>query len=160
TYCDPNDFSEALKTVESAVNLTMRWLYEPVGSKQTVEYTTWSDVFRCSACARSILFWDVVQRLRGTDGDRLTCPHCGKTNRKADLEWIGEEPVESHTSEGSSRINSHALRREELSLIEASRVAPVPYWVPSVPFGSEREMWRASHRGMGITDITGFYSRR
>jgi DNA modification methylase/DNA-directed RNA polymerase subunit RPC12/RpoP len=160
TYCDPKEFSVALKAVEDAVSLTMRWLYEPVGSKQTVEYTTWSDVFRCEACSRSILFWDVVQKMGGTDGDRLSCPHCGKTNRKACLEWIGEEPVQSHTSEGSNRINSHAPTRSELALIESARLAPVPYWVPSVPFGPEREMWRASHRGMGITDITGFYSRR
>src|SRR5207237_352753 len=34
----------------------------------------------------------------------------------------------------------------------------VPFWVPDYAFGPEREMWRASHRDMGINKIAGFFT--
>ena len=48
----------------------------------------------------------------------------------------------------------------ELALIEQVAKAPIPYWIPDVPFGPEREMWRAGHRAMGIVSVADFYSRR
>src|SRR5207244_7414021 len=45
-------------------------------------------------------------------------------------------------------------------LIKESDAAPIPYWIPSVPFESDREMWRAGHRSMGITDVASFFTRR
>ena len=160
TPCDPKAFTEALSAVEEVMKPTIAWLYRPVGTGQIVEYTTWSDVHRCASCHSPILYWDVVQKARRTRGGRLTCPHCGTTHRKADLQWIGEEPVQSHTSHGSRRIDTHAPTREELALIEEANRIPIPYWIPKVEFGPEREMWRAAHRTMGITDVNAFFTRR
>ena len=36
----------------------------------------------------------------------------------------------------------------------------IPYWIPQVQFGADREMWRASHRAMGIQDVAGFFTKR
>lgn len=160
TYCEPGALADALAIVEQTIAPTISWLYRTAGTARMVEYTTWSDVFRCASCQARIVYWDVVQRAGGTDSDRVICPRCGATGRKADLDWIGEEPVESHTSSGSNRIDSHRPTREELALIEGAASAPIPYWVPAVPFGSDREMWRASHRAMGIYDVAGFFTRR
>ena len=160
TRCDPDGFAVALATIENAVWPTIAWLYRPLGTDRMVEYTTWSDIYRCPNCRSRIVYWEVVQRARGINGDRLECPRCATQSRKSDLEWIGEEPVQSHTSSGSKRIDAHRPTREELALIDEAANAPIPYWVPAVPFGPEREMWRAAHRAMGINDVGGFFTRR
>ncbi len=161
TPCCLKDFQAALDQVENEVASTMRWLYQPIAQVgQTVEYTTWSDVFQCTECKGSILYWDVVRAAGATDAKGITCPHCHSYVRKADLLWLSEMPVQSHVSEGSTRIKSHAPTVDELALIAEADRTPIPYWVPHVPFGSEREMWRASHLAMGITEVSLFFTRR
>lgn len=161
TPCSPKDFQSALDLVENAVAPTMRWLYQPLRQPgQIVEYTTWSDVFECCECSGNILYWDVVNIAGATDAKGITCPHCRAYVRKADLRWVSEQPVQSHVSEGSTRIKSHSPTEEELALIREADATPIPYWVPHVPFGSEREMWRASHEAMGITEVSLFFTRR
>jgi DNA modification methylase/DNA-binding XRE family transcriptional regulator len=160
TPCDPEAFAAALERVAKVVAPTIAWLYRPLGSDTLVEYTTWSDVYRCPQCLERILYWDVVEKAGSTDGDGVACPRCASVHRKADLEWLGEEPVRSQTSQGSNRIDSHAPTREERALIEEAGRTPIPYWTPDVAFGSDREMWRAAHRAMGITSASGFFTRR
>jgi len=159
TPCDAVALTRALKAVERSIAPTIGWLYRPIGADRLVEYTTWSDVYRCPACNRRFTYWSAVQ-LAATVGDRVTCPGCGQRHRKSELEWVGEEPVQSHTSAGSNRIDSHDPTREELALIEVANSSPVPYWVPQVEFDADREMWRASHRAMGIVDVAGFFTKR
>ncbi|HLJ88556.1 MAG TPA: DNA methyltransferase [Candidatus Angelobacter sp.] len=159
TPCDLQEFAAALARVEERVFPTIDWLYRPLGTDRLVEYTTWSDIYCCPQCRGRILYWDVVQR-DGTAADGVACPHCAVVSPKADLEWLGEEPVQSHTSQGSVRIDSHAPTREERALIEDAAKAPIPYWTPSVPFGQVREMWRAAHRAMRINSATDFFTRR
>lgn len=159
--CDPTAFAAALARVEKEVSPTIAWLYHPLESSTVVEYTTWSDVFRCPKCRGRIVYWDLVRSSGGTiDGDRIECSRCGTQSRKAELEWIDEVPVQSHTSSRSRLIDAHRPTRKELALIDDAASAAVPYWVPSIPFGPEREMWRAAHRSMGITDVTGFFTKR
>jgi len=159
TPCNPDDLENALRSVERTVAPTIEWLYGPIGSEQTVEYTTWSDVFRCPSCNAEILYWDLVQS-SGAPSRTPACPTCNSKFRKDELEWIGERAVQSHVSAGSTRIQSHPPTRQELDLIENARKSPIPYWTPNVDFGPQREMWRASHRAMGINSVNGFFTRR
>lgn len=160
TYCDPEAFRAALSVVAQAVGPTMERLYRPTGTNTVVEYTTWSDVYRCPSCNGRVLYWQVMRHSGGLSGDRLICPTCGTERRKSEFLWIGEEPVESHTSSGSSRIDSHPPTSAELALIEAAAGSPIPHWTPNVAFGPEREMWRPAHEAMGIRDVAGFFTRR
>jgi DNA modification methylase/DNA-binding XRE family transcriptional regulator/DNA-directed RNA polymerase subunit RPC12/RpoP len=160
TACDPAEFEVALARVEKMVEPTIGWLYRPVPSDSLVEYTTWSDVFRCPTCRNRIVYWEAVQKAGSPDGDRLNCTWCDQRFRKAELEWVAEEPVVSHTSSAGNRIHSHTPTPEELALIEGAATAPIPYWIPTIPFGPEREMWRAGHRAMGISDVSSFFTRR
>ncbi len=159
TPCDPKAFVRALNTVAAAVEPTMAWLYTPLQqANRTVEYTTWSDVFACSSCGGKIVYWDVFQ---DADDDLIGCRHCSARARKASLTWIGEEPVQTHVTErGSRRISSHPPTSQERALIAEIGSAPIPQWTPSTVFGADREMWRASHSAMGITDAAGFYTKR
>lgn len=159
TPCDPTKFAAAVEAVRLAVSETMQWLYKPAGSDEIVEYTTWSDVFRCPACNAEITYWSLLTHANATP-DAVSCPHCDTSHRKADLEWIDEVPVQSHTSRGRNRIHSHPPTAAELRLIDSAEWAPIPYWVPDVPFDSTREMWRASHRAMGIKSVSQFFTRR
>ena len=160
TPCDPDAFAAAVARVEKIVSPTISWLYRPIGTDTLVEYMTWSDVYRCPTCLGNILYWDVVQKPGGVEGDSVTCPRCSSVNRKANLEWIGEEPVQSQTSQGSTRIHVHVPTRAERALIEDAAKAPIPYWTPHVTFNSDREMWRAGHRAMGIAAASDFFTRR
>jgi hypothetical protein len=105
-------------------------------------------------------YWNAVKEERGIEADGVRCTSCGLLARKSDLEWIGEIPVQSHTSSGSNRIDSHEPTTEELALIDEANQTPVPYWVPDFSFGPEREMWRAAHRAMGINTVAGFFTIR
>ncbi|MDR6302567.1 DNA modification methylase/transcriptional regulator with XRE-family HTH domain/DNA-directed RNA polymerase subunit RPC12/RpoP [Nitrobacter vulgaris] len=160
TWCDPEEFSRALSAVDKEMKPTIDWLYRPVGSKQMVEYTTWSDVYRCPKCRARISYWDLVNKGGLIENDRIECPKCNTKHRKAELEWSGEVPVQSHTSNGSRLIDSHRPTRAELALVEDTTDLSIPYWIPQVPFGADREMWRASHRSMGIQDVAGFFTKR
>jgi tRNA G10 N-methylase Trm11/transcriptional regulator with XRE-family HTH domain/DNA-directed RNA polymerase subunit RPC12/RpoP len=160
TLCDPVRFAEALESVSRSVAPTIAWLYRPLGTDATVEYTTWSDVFACDNCNHRIVYWDAFREPASSESSTLRCPKCATQRRKTDLEWLGEEPVESHTSSGSTRIDSHRPTQAELALIEEGNSAPIPYWVPQQPFGRDREMWRAAHSAMGISDVSGFFTRR
>ena len=122
-------------------------IYRAYGSDRMVEYTTWSDVYSCPACRNQIVYWDVVQRAKGTTAYHLACPSCRHPElRKVSLEWArrgaGREP---HL--GGQQSDRHALDnpRGESPHRVAQDVAPIPYWTPTVSFGPEREMWRAAH---------------
>ena len=59
--------------------------------KGRINYTIWSDIFRCPECAGEINFWEsgfdsVTIKLRET----ITCPHCSTRSSKTALErcWI------------------------------------------------------------------------
>lgn len=162
TPCDPSDFAEALERVRKRVDPTMAWLYRPAEMPwRTVEYTTWSDVYSCPRCAADIVYWDAARLAsKGMEVDAVTCPSCLGAFRKAELRWITEVPVESHASCGRARIDSHGPTAAERALIAEADAAPIPYWLPTAPFGPDREMWRASHGAMGIVDVAGFFTRR
>ena len=160
TPCDADSLAEALEQVTRSVAPTIAWLYRPLGTDATVEYTTWSDVFRCGSCGERILYWEAVRRAVQPENATVKCTRCGVQKRKADLEWIGEEPVESHTSSGSNRIDSHRPTQAEMALIDEANATPIPYWIPQKSFGRDREMWRAAHGVMGIGDASGFFTRR
>jgi len=161
TPCDLADFAAALARVADTFEPTMNWLYRPISQQeQTIEYTTWSDIFECPACTGRILYWDLVHTPGATDSRGVTCPHCDSYVRKGDLKWAGETPVQTHVSSGSNRVASHTPNEAEISLIAEVDSTPIPYWIPNVPFGSDREMWRASHTAMGITDVSHFFTKR
>lgn len=156
--CDPDAFKDALLQVERDVKPTMDWLYVPIGSQgERIEYTVWSDVFACNGCAAHISYWDALHKGLGK---KLVCPKCKSTLDKSGLIWVGETPVQTHVSQSGKRMTSHEPTVAELALIDEVSATTIPYWIPSVSFGPDREMWRSAHSVMGISDAARFYTKR
>jgi len=162
TPCDPDAFLGAAARVMDRVRPTLTWLYETgtASSRSRVEYTVWSDVFRCKHCGADILYWEGARDARtGAVLDSVACPTCRTGSNKRDLLWIAERPVETNTSAGGRR-DAHVPTGPELDLIDRANQTEVLYWIPVVPFTPEREMWRASHTALGVSSVAGFYTRR
>ena len=156
--CDPDQFRAALAEVERRVRPTMDWLYRPVGyGGRQIEYTVWSDLYACSACTREISYWAA---LHAGNQKVPVCPQCGAKLDKKSLNWLGELPVRTHVSEPGKKMAAHSPTRAEADLIAEVDATAIPYWIPSLEFGRDREMWRSAHGAMGIDNAADFYTTR
>ena len=162
TPCDPESFRAAVSRVAQGVRPMMAWLYEygAPGATSRIEYTVWSDVFRCPGCSARIVYW-IGGRDSATGEVRETvrCASCRRHFEKRELRWIGEEPVESNVR-GPEGREAHAPTRVERDLISRADSRDVLHWFPQVPFSATREMWRAGHEAAGIATVADFYTRR
>ena len=158
TPCDVKQFSEALLHVERMVQPTMDWLYTPIGSAaKYIEYTVWSDIYICGGCGNSIAYWDAFHS--GLE-KAVICPKCTCVFDKAKATWTGEVPVQTYVKASNGKVESHHTTTAESELIDEVASTAIPYWVPSLTFGSDREMWRSAHSAMGIADASDFYTKR
>lgn len=164
--CSVEKITSTLAEIRQKLRPTMSWLYEiklADQSTERTEYITWSDVYSCPHCNEEWTFWDAARDESGAIiGKNFPCPSCSRSVRKDQCEWRGECPVEANLSvekPGSRRI-VRVPNKADLALISISVSKPIPYWLPEVKFGQWREMWRASHRVMGIDSATDFYSKR
>ena len=125
-----------------------------------IEYTVWSDVHRCSTCEREILFWDAAVDLQaGAVLKSLSCPAGHGPFKKTDLRWLRSQPVQENISlDGQT---ARFVRPAETAELEhgAAR-SNIPYWYPSDPWESWREMWRAQHEAQGIVTSADFFTAR
>ncbi len=160
--CDPRSFRAAVARVAERVRPTMAALYEfgRPAAPSTVEYTVWSDVFRCPHCGGRLIYWTAARHpSTGAVTHGVRCAKCRHVSAKRSLLWVGETPVESNVSRPGGR-EAHAPTRREMDLIRAANAQEIPHWTPQVPFSPAREMWRAGHTGAGIHAVADFYTRR
>ena len=125
-----------------------------------IEYTVWSDVHRCTACEREILFWDAaVDHGTGTVQRTLSCPVGHGPFKKTELHWLRSQPVQENVS-----LDGQAARlvRPVETATQENRVerASIPHWYPSAPWESWREMWRAQHEAQSIVTAADFFTAR
>lgn len=156
--CSPADYQAAVARVERRLEVE-RHLYamdcRRCGGEATLAYGIWSDVRSCPSCDAPIVLWD--QRSAGLR--RLGCPECGESFQKRAGRLLREKLVSLSVScEACGRYEAAAMEEDE----HASRVErpSIPYWVPDVPFGADRPMWRAGHEELGIRSVADFYSGR
>ncbi len=133
-------------------------LYGAPGGR--IEYTVWSDVYRCPACEREILFWDAgVDQEAGAVRRTLSCPDGHGPFKKTDLHWLRSQPVQENI-----RLEGQAARRVRSvdTAVWRGRVdrASIPHWYPSVTWEPWREMWRAQHEVQGIATSADFFTAR
>lgn len=175
-YCTPLDTAalrREFERIKEAVRDEFDWLYGTTcdkGHHAVIQYTIWSDVFRCRSCRGEIVLWDAaVDHAKGVVSQKFRCPGCGGGPwSKTDLDLVRSEPVEAvlecrgtcRTSRGKpKRYRRRPTTRDVSRLAEIER-AEIPYWYPTNPFSNDREMWRGGHRDRGVFRICDFWTRR
>ena len=155
---DPNRFKQVASELLAGLGPLEMDLYGVPGGR--IEYTVWSDLYRCSRCEHEILFWDAaVDHEEGSVLKTLSCPVGHGPFKKTDLHWLRSQRVHENIS-----LDGQAARlvRPVEATGQGDRVerADIPHWYPSVPWESWREMWRAQHEVQGIITSADFFTPR
>jgi DNA modification methylase/predicted RNA-binding Zn-ribbon protein involved in translation (DUF1610 family) len=171
-YCMPVDV-EALKREFNRILAELKgdfdWLYGTThddGTPATMQYTIWSDVFRCCRCGEYFILWDVaVDHTSGKVASTFDCPHCGFHGSKTKHTRVDVVPVVTNYDyvdrrTGKKKRTEHRTTPAELDKIREIEAKTIPYWYPTNPFGPDREMWRGGHRDAGISRVCDFYTKR
>jgi len=170
------------KTASELINGTWKslgWLYETsLHSKPAkIFHTVWSDVFLCSNCGESIVFWDVgVSLATGKISNEFKCPHCGVTVSKRELTRLQETVFDPDTNKTRSRgkqipvlircIQGRVRTDKvpdvgDLDVFQKSEEEPILDWYPTTRIDRDIDLWyERDYRPLGIYSIDSFYTRR
>lgn len=155
---DPVRFAQAASRLLGGLAPLERELYGVPGGR--IEYTVWSDVFRCSTCEREILFWEAaVDHRAGQVTRSLSCSAGHGPFNKSDLDWVGSRPVQQNISIDGQRarvVEPTCASSDETCLDRSS----IPFWFPTEPWERWREMWRAQHEVQEIATSADFFTHR
>jgi DNA modification methylase/predicted RNA-binding Zn-ribbon protein involved in translation (DUF1610 family) len=179
-YNNPVNFEVILEKIDkifSKVFDEYGWVYETFhtnGEIGTINYTVWSDIYKCPNCGFDFDFWSV-----GVDIDNkkilkeYLCPHCDfelsnkiidrlKTeytdNRNRKLNDVKSLPVMIDYT-----VNKKKFRKIpdelDLELIKKVEKLEIPYWYPTneIPEGYNTNQPKESH---GIKYMDQFYTKR
>jgi len=188
TPCDVDELKKEFERIKAAVKEEFDWLYETyhedpeTGEKipATIQYTIWSDVYRCApkkrdlkkhpinpdGCGCEINLWDVaVDKDSGQVKDTFKCPQCGETWKKTELSLVRSVPVVTNyvyvdPKKKKPLRAEHRVTDFELDRLKEIEGKEIPYWFPTDAFDDIREMWRGVHRDQGITRACDFYTKR
>ncbi len=190
TPVDAQAFEREARRILAKVEAECGWMYEtwhpncedPNRVKGRINYTVWSDVFRCPHCGKEMVFWDVaVDQKAGTIKDSWECPGCAsllaKTPRKDSgalrvervldtvydrdlretIQQARQVPVLINYSVGKKRFEK-ALDSEDLKLIQTIQESDIPYTFPTtrMPEGGESRR----NDDIGLTHVHHFYTKR
>jgi hypothetical protein len=79
---DGNAFDRRSAEILDEFEAEWGWMYKTIderGRERTIDFTVWSEVFTCPACAGPIVFYDAAFNERtGEVADGFRCPTCGK----------------------------------------------------------------------------------
>lgn len=92
----------------------------------------------------------------------FSCPQCGTPSRKTQLTRLRSEPVLTvyECARCRARHRQHPTTTAEKECIQEINRRETPYWYPTTPFESTREMWRGGHRDSGINRVCDFWTKR
>lgn len=164
--CDPVSFAKAAAQLLDHLEPLELALYETrcgtCAERAVVEYTVWSDVFTCPACAHEIVFWEGARDpATGNIARAVRCGSCARAWSKRELLWRESTPVLQ-----SIRCPTCRKRWEEPITSESRARAldfdrsHIPVWFPTSAFEQSREMWRGQHRDQGVLTAADFYTTR
>jgi len=172
-YCTPVDM-EALQREFSRILAELKdefdWLYGTThddGTPATIQYTIWSDVFRCCRCGEPFILWDVaVDHASGKVLSAFDCPRCGFHGPKTKHARVDAVPVVTNYEyvdrrTGKKKRAEHRTTPAELDKIREIEAKTIPYWYPTDSFGPDREMYiRSALHLRNITRVCDFYTKR
>ena len=183
-------FEREAKRILGEVEKECGWMYKtwhPNATdaqrvKGSINYTVWSDVFRCPQCGREMVFWDVaVELTTKAIHESWNCPACGTLLAKTPKKDMGAQKVQRVMDTIYDRALGSTLRKarqvpvlinysvdkkryekrpddEDLALIRQIEESEIPYPFPTnkVPKGDKT----SDPFNLGITHVHHFYTRR
>ena len=95
-------FAEAARALLDEVDAELGWMYETLHTDGEIsggiDYTVWSEVFRCPECTSEVVFVDeALDRTTGRVRNRFPCPDCDAELNKGRLERVFESNVDAAT---------------------------------------------------------------
>ena len=195
TPIDARAFKREAHHILKQVQDECGWMYETwhpnCGDQNRVKgrinFTVWSDVFRCPLCGAEMSLWDAAyDKDKDFISDIWDCPKCSaklsKNARKAkdtnQVERAYETVYDSFLGTTSQRIKQLPIQinytidnqryrkkpdKEDLLLIDETNSRGTNYYVPIDPmlFKGDHwgDTWRAGYHS-GITHVHHFYTRR
>ena len=112
---DIDAFAEAGRTLLDEVETELGWMYETLHTdgktSGRIDYTVWSEVFRCPECAVDVVFTEeALDRTTGRVRTVFPCPDCDAELNKDRLERVLESDVDAATG----RVRQHIAIRPSL----------------------------------------------
>lgn len=190
TPVDARAFEREAKRILAEVEAECGWMYEtwhpncddPNRVKGNINYTVWSDVFRCPHCGQEMVFWDVaVDQKAGSIRGSWECPGCGSLLAKTPKKDSGALRVERvfdtiydralHQTNKQARlvpvlINYNVgkkgfdkwLDSADLLLIKKIEESEINYEIPTDPIPKGDKT--SDPFSVGITHVHNYYTRR
>jgi predicted RNA-binding Zn-ribbon protein involved in translation (DUF1610 family) len=190
TPVDAQAFEREARRILAEVEAECGWMYEtwhpncddPNRMKGRINYTVWSDVFRCPHCGHEMVFWDVaVDQKAGSIKNAWECPGCGSLLAKSPRKDSGALRVERVFDTIYDRALSQTIQQArqvpvlinyfvgkkrvekkpdeaDLQLINKILESDIPYTVPTnqIPKGDKT----SDPFNVGITHVHHFYTKR
>lgn len=160
----PDVLAGAMSTLTKALAKVESDLYKSncptCGQTEVLRHLVWTDVHACELCGRELRVWDQTDETGGSSRT-LTC-ECGHTQSRSGVSGVVSEPAEKAVACSSCRkLQRGDVEGRDLELLAEIGRKRVTKWLPSVPMGPDREMYRRSALHLrGITDVSDFWNKR
>ncbi|WP_273888496.1 DNA methyltransferase [Rubrobacter naiadicus] len=180
TPVDVQAFEREAKRILKEVEEECGWMYETFHSdgktKGRINYTVWSEVFTCNACAGELVFTHIAfDAKKKKVRSEFPCPHCGATLKKDDLDLVYESlfdtsigktvrrpkrvPVLINYTVGKIRYEKEP-DRTDLDIIRRIEAMPQPVEVPALAIPDMQMMRVGRMRPSAITHLHHFFLPR
>ena len=112
---DLDAFAAAGRELLDGVEAELAWMYETLHTdgetSGRIDYTVWSEVFRCPECAAEVVFVEeALDQTTGRVKDTFPCPDCDAELNKDRLERV----FESNMDEATGDVRQHIVFRPSL----------------------------------------------
>lgn len=102
------DFAEAGRELLDEIENEVGWMYQTnhADSNQigNIEYTVWSEIFRCLSCGHDILFTDTtINATAENDSKNISCPKCQAVAKKEHMDLVFETYVDHYSGKAKKR---------------------------------------------------------
>lgn len=160
----PEHLLDAVKTVSAAMTALERELYRSscptCGADAMLRHLVWSDVHVCDACDEELRVWDATDS-SGSSSRTISCS-CGHTQQRSGRTAHSSVPVEKAVACTScGTLQRGDVDETDLALLQKISRKRVTKWVPSIPLGADREMYRRSALHLhGVSNVADFWTIR